>query len=134
MAETSREIRRQIDDTRARIGSTIAAIERKVDPHRIVEEYPLALVGIAFGTGVLLSTTGATGRAVHEVRDQVRQGVAKINDTAGGALDGVIEAVIGAATMAVTEKLSELLHVSVSASDKKRIETKAKGRLQGRAA
>jgi hypothetical protein len=134
MAETSREIRRQIDDTRARIGGTIAAIERKVDPHRILDEYPLALVGVAFGTGVLLSTTGATGRAVHEVRDQVRQGATKINDTAGSALDGVIEAIVGAATMAVTEKLSELLHASVGTSDKKRIETTGSGRLQGRAA
>ncbi len=134
MAETSHEIRRQIDDTRARLGSTIAAIERKVDPHRIVDEHPLTLVGVAFGVGVLLSTTGATGRAVTEVRDQVKHGATKINDRAGNALDGVIDAIIGAATMAVTEKLSELLHVSGSAPDEKRHQIEAKLRAQVRAA
>ena len=134
MAETSHEIRRQIGDTRARLGSTIAAIERKVDPHRIVDEHPLTLVGVVFGAGVLLATTGATGHAVHEVRDQVKHGATKINATAGNALDGVIDAIIGAATMAVTEKLSELLHVSANASDEKRNQVTARGKAQVRAA
>lgn len=134
MAETSHEIRRQIDDTRARLGSTIAAIERKIDPHRIVDEHPLTLVGVAFGTGVLLATTGATGRAVHEVRDQVKHGATKINSSAGNALDGVINAIMGAATMAITDKLSELLHASASASDKERNQLNARRKVQGRAA
>jgi hypothetical protein len=134
MGETSHEIRRQIDDPRARLGSTIAAIERKVDPHRIVDEHPLALVGVAFGAGVLVSTTGATGRAVHEVRDHVKQGATKINDTAGNALDGIVDAILGAATAAIAEKLSELLHVSVGTSDGERNQADARRKAQVRAA
>jgi len=134
MAETSHEIRRQIDDTRARLGDTIAAIERKVDPHRIVDEHPLTVVAAAFGAGVLLATTGATSRAVNEARDQVKHRAAKINETAGSALDGVIHAIVGAATQAVAEKLSELLHVSASAPDEKRRSVDARRSAQVRAA
>ncbi|HEY5087363.1 MAG TPA: DUF3618 domain-containing protein [Gemmatimonadaceae bacterium] len=119
MAETSHEIRRQIANTRARIGTTIAALEHKVDPHRVVDEHPLTLVGVAFGTGLLLGTTGATGRAVKEVRQQVRGGADRINNSAGTALDGLIEAVLGAATATITAKMSELLQVALGSSDKR---------------
>jgi ElaB/YqjD/DUF883 family membrane-anchored ribosome-binding protein len=119
MAETSHEIRRQIDDTRARIGTTIAALEHKMNPRRVVDEHPLTLVGVAFGTGLLLSTTGATGRAVKEVREQVKEGAGRINTTAGSALDEIINAVIGAATATITSKMTELLQVAVGGSNRK---------------
>jgi hypothetical protein len=113
MAETSQEIRRQIEDTRMRIGTTIAALERKVDPRRVVDDHPLAVVGVAFGAGLLLSTTGATGRAAKELRDQVRHGAEQINSSAGSALDGIIGAVLGAATASITAKMTELLETAM---------------------
>ncbi len=113
MAETSHEIRRQIAETRRRIGTTIAALEHKVDPRRVVDEHPLTLVGVAFGTGLLLSTTGATGRAVTQVREQVRDGAGRINHRAGSAIDGIVNAVLGAATTTITAKLAEVLDVGV---------------------
>jgi hypothetical protein len=118
MAETSHEIRRQIEDTRARIGTTIAALERKVDPKRVVDDYPLTLVGVAFGTGLLLATTGATSRAVKEVREQVRDNAGKLNDRAGTTLDGILSAVLGAATTSITGKVAELLDVALGSSTK----------------
>lgn len=122
MAETSHEIRRQIEDTRARIGGTIAALEHKIDPHRIVDEHPLTIVGVAFGTGLLLSTTGATGRAARGVKAQVREGALKVNSTAGTAIDGIVDAIVGAATATITAKMNELLHVMFDSP------TKPKGR------
>lgn len=119
MADTSNEIRSQIEDTRERIGTTIAALERKLDPRRVVEEHPLTLVGVAFGAGLLLATTGATGRAAREVREQVRGGADRINDSAGTALDGVINAVLGAATATITAKMTELLQVALGSPTKK---------------
>jgi hypothetical protein len=118
MAETSHEIRRQIEDTRERIGTTIAALERKVNPKRVVDEHALTLVGVAFGTGLLLATTGAPGRAVKEVREQVRDGAGRINESAGATLDGVIAAVLGAATGTITTKLTEMLEVALGSSTK----------------
>lgn len=111
MAETSREILSQIADTRAHIGSTIAAIEDKMNPRRVIDEHPLTLVGVAFGAGLLLSTTGATSRAVTEVREQVREGAGRINSSAGNALDGVFNAVVGAAMATITSKMSDLLQI-----------------------
>lgn len=125
MAETSHEIRRQIDDTRARIGTTIAALEHKVDPRRVANDHPLALVGVAFGTGLLLATTGASGRAVQEVRAQVRDGAGRINSSAGSALDGIVNAVLAAATATITAKMTELLQVALGTPDKKRRHTAA---------
>jgi hypothetical protein len=118
MAETSHEIRRQIEDTRARIGGTIAALEHKIDPHRIVDEHPLTIVGVAFGAGLLLSTSGASGRAARGVKAQVKEGAHRINDSAGTALDGILDAVIGAATATITTKMSELLNVVFASASK----------------
>ncbi|MEO8945991.1 MAG: DUF3618 domain-containing protein [Gemmatimonadaceae bacterium] len=120
MAETSDEIRRQIEDTRARIGGTIAALEHKIDPKRIVDEHPLTIVGVAFGAGLLLSTTGATGRAAREVTTQVRAGAHKINSGAGTALDGIVDAIVGAATATITTKMNELLQVMFDSAVKPR--------------
>ena len=114
MAETSDEIRRQIEDTRARVGTTIAALRHRIDPTRVVDEHPLTLVGVAFGTGLLLATTGASGRAAREVTEQVRNGAGRINSTAGSALDGVISAMLGSASAAIATKMTELLQVAFS--------------------
>ena len=113
MAETSHEIRRQIDATRKRLGTSIAALEQKVDPRRVVDEHPLTLVAVAFGTGILLATTGATSRAAREVREQVRGGAHAVNDRAGTVLDGAVGAVLSAVTAAITSRLSETLNRSL---------------------
>ena len=112
MAETSDEIRRQIEDTRTRVGTTIAALQHKIDPKRVVDDHPLTLVGIAFGTGLLLATTGASGRAAREVTEQVRNGAGRINSSAGNALDSVISAMLGSAGAAIATKMTELLQVA----------------------
>jgi hypothetical protein len=122
MAESSQEIRRQIEATRAQIGSTIVALEHKVDPHRIVDEHPLTLVGIAFGAGLLLSTTAATGRAVRGVRAQVRDETDRIHGSAGSALEGIVDGMIGAATATITTKMNELLQLALGT------ETRQKGK------
>jgi uncharacterized protein DUF3618 len=128
MAETSRELRAQIAETRARIGDTIVALERRVDPRRVIDEHPLTLVGVAFGTGFLLSTTGATSRAVSEVRTQVREGAGHINSGAGEAFDRILNAVVGGATATLTSKANELLQTLLGASVKKNTHISASGR------
>lgn len=128
MAQTSHEIRRQIEDTRSHLGTTIAALEHKIDPRRVVDEHPLTLLGVAFGTGVMLATTGATGRAVHEVKDQIRDGAHNINNRAGSALDGAINAVLGAAMTAITSRLSEAVEGALQGTDGVRREQRGTSR------
>ncbi len=113
MAETSHEIRRQIAATRRQLGLTVAALENKMDPRRVVDEHPLALVGVAFGTGLLLATTGSPARAAQEVRDQVQNGATRINRRAGTALDGVLHAVMTATTSAIASKLNAVIETAI---------------------
>lgn len=113
MAETSDEIRRELEGTRERVGSTIAALERKVNPRHVLDDHPLVLLGVAFGTGVLLATTGAAKQAAKDVRSQIRHSAHDVNTNAGSALDRILKAVTQTATTAVTAKLTELVDSSM---------------------
>lgn len=109
MAQTSREIRRQIDDTRARIGTAIAELESKVNPRRVIDDHPLATLGAAFAAGLLLSSTDATSRAAHEVRDRVREGADRVNSTTEGVVQNMVDAVIGGVSATLAARMGDLL-------------------------
>lgn len=113
MAETSDEIRRQLESTRERVGSTIAALERKVNPRHVLDDHPLVVVGLAFGTGVLLATTGAAKKAAQDVRSQIRHSAHDVNSSAGSALDRMLSAITQTATTALTAKVTELVDSSM---------------------
>lgn len=128
MAETSHEIRREIAQTRERVGDTIAELERKINPRHIVQDHPLALLGVAFGTGVLLATTGAAKRAVDKLRSQRQHGTqqahpsetATSGHTRGHTLDSTLNSLLNslkaAATEAITAKVTEVLARSAEPS------------------
>ena len=110
------------DEVRAGIGYRLALPAPRHDALKdfrvlVVDEHPLALLGVAFGTGVMLATTGATGRAVDEVKEQIRGGAHNINNKAGSALDGAINAVVGAAMTAIASRLSEAVEGALQGTD-----------------
>lgn len=113
MAETSEQIRRDLERTRARVGGTIAALERKVNPRHVLDDHPIAAVGAAFGVGVLLGATGAPQKAVagaaHEVREQLRSGAEHASHTTGNIVDSLVQTVLDTASAAITAKLSQAL-------------------------
>ncbi len=113
MAETSDEIRRELENTRERVGSTIAALERKVNPRHVLDDHPLAVVGVAFGTGVLLATTGAAKRAAHDVGYRIQGGAQQVNSSAASAMDRVLHAVMETASAAITAKITELVDTTM---------------------
>jgi hypothetical protein len=121
MAQTSREIRRQIDGTRARIGTAIAEIERKVDPHRIIDEHPVALVGAAFGAGVLLSVTGAPARAGAEVRTRITDGRDSVNSATESMVQNLLDAVLGGVTATIAGRVNELLDSALGSSNDRKV-------------
>lgn len=114
MAETSEQIRRELERTRARVGGTIAALERKVNPRHVLEDHPVAIVGAAFGVGVLLGATGAAEKAAmgtaHTVRAQLDAGAQHVTQhvtrSTTTALDGLMQSVLSAAATALTAKLT----------------------------
>jgi len=90
MAETTSEVRADIDQTRARMSGAIAEIERKVDVAQRVKDHPWAAVGVAFGAGVALSVSRQDVTAARVTADATRQTGSKL----GSALDGVLAALI----------------------------------------
>jgi len=113
MAETSEQIRRDLERTRARVGGTIAALERKVNPRHVLDDHPVAAVGAAFGVGVLLGATGAPQKAVvgaaHEVREQLRSGAEHASSSTGDVVDKLVQTVLSTASAAITAKLTQAL-------------------------
>ena len=96
MAEPTKEVRADIEETRARMSGAIAELERKVDIAQRVKEHPWAAVGIAFGAGVALSVSRQDVTAARVTADATRQTGSKL----GSALDGVLAALIAGVTEA----------------------------------
>ena len=95
MAETTTDVRADIEHTRARISGAIAELERKVDLTQKVRDNPWAAVGVAFGAGVALSASRADVRAAKATANATKETGTKL----GSALDGVVAALIaGVAT------------------------------------
>ena len=90
MAETTTEVRADIDRTRARMSGAIAELERKVDVTQRVRNNPWAAVAVAFGAGVALSASRADIRAAQITTQATKETGSKL----GGALDGVVSALI----------------------------------------
>src|SRR5207237_4530223 len=88
MAETTTEVRADIEQTRARMSGAIAELERKVDVAQRVREHPWTAVGLALGAGVALSASRTDVRAAKVTADPTRETGTKL----GSALDGVVAA------------------------------------------
>jgi len=101
MAETTTEVRADIEQTRARMSGAIAELERKIDVTERVRQYPWAAVGIAFGAGVALSASRTDVKAAQVTSDATKQTGTKL----GSALDGVVAALIAGVTEAVQTRI-----------------------------
>ena len=90
MAETTTDVRADIEQTRARMSGAIAALERKVDVAQKVRDHPWAAVGVAFGAGIMLSASRADVKAAKVTADATKETGSKLGD----ALDVVVAALI----------------------------------------
>lgn len=76
MAESSADIRREIDQQREALGERLSELEttvrETVDPRSYIERQPLAAAAVAFGVGFALANlagAGSTGRRAPEQRE-----------------------------------------------------------------
>ncbi len=67
MAETTADVRRDIELTRERMSHTIAELESKLDVMQTVRDHPWPAIGVAAAAGFLLAGSGADNRAAHAV-------------------------------------------------------------------
>jgi hypothetical protein len=63
MAETSADVRRDIEMTRNRISDTLTELEQKMNVMQIVKDNPWPALALAVGAGVLLSGSGSDVKA-----------------------------------------------------------------------
>jgi hypothetical protein len=114
MVETSDEIRRELAITREHMGDTLAELERKLNPRNAVQNYPLATLGVAFGTGVMLGIRGGNGTRSTNGRIPSRNGRMHAEQPAPSMLDELMEgaraALIGAGTVKLSHFLESLMH------------------------
>jgi hypothetical protein len=103
MGETTTEVRTDIELTRARMSGAIAELERKVDMTQRVRDNPWTAVGVAFGAGIALSASHADVRAAKVTADATRETGTKL----GGALDGVVAALIAGVTEAFHSRIED---------------------------
>ena len=105
MPETTTEVRADIEQTRQRMSGAIAELERKVDVTQKVRDHPWAAVAVAFGAGVALSTSRADVKAAQVTSQATKDTGTKL----GGALDGVVAALIAGVTQAFHSRIDGMV-------------------------
>jgi hypothetical protein len=105
MAETTTEVRADIEQTRTRMSGAIAELERKVNVAQKVRDHPWAAVGLAFGAGIALSASRADVRAAKVTADATRETGSRL----GGALDGVVAALVAGMAGAFQSRITGLV-------------------------
>ena len=86
MAETTADVRRDIEMTRERMSTTLAQIEKKMNLVQIVRDHPWPAIAVAVGAGVLLSGSSADVKAAGATVAATRGASSKI----GNVLDDVV--------------------------------------------
>ncbi len=120
MGETTTEVRADIELTRTRMSGAIAELERKVDVTQKVKDHPWTAVGVAFGAGFALSASRNDVRAAKVTADATRETGTKL----GGALDGVVAALIAGVAEAFHSRIEDAV---------KEVVTSIRGSSNGRA-
>ena len=106
MAETTADVRRDIELTRERMSSTLAQLERKLNLGEVVKEHPWPALGLAFGAGLLLSgskadvkaaaaTAVATKGASSKLGTALDDIVSNLMHAVGDALQGHVDGMLG---------------------------------------
>lgn len=105
MAETTADVRRDIELTRERMTSTLAELERKLHLTQIVRENPWPAVGVAFGAGLLLSGSRADVKAAAATATATRGATSRL----GPALDDIVASLMAGVGAALQGHVDGLL-------------------------
>jgi hypothetical protein len=86
MAETTDDVRRDIELTRERMSTTFAELEHKLNVMEMVKSNPWPALALAVGAGVLLSGSGSDVKAAAATVAATKGASSKL----GSALDDVV--------------------------------------------
>jgi hypothetical protein len=131
MAETTADVRRDIELTRNRISDTLEQLEQKLNVTQLVRDNPWPALALAVGAGVLLSgsradvkaaaatvtaTRGASGRIGTVLDDLVAQVVQSVHGVIEQRIEGLATQVKQAIGAPVTPRSSSNLPVAQTAN------------------
>ena len=131
MAETTADVRRDIELTRNRISDTLEQLEQKLNVTQLVRDNPWPALALAVGAGVLLSgsradvkaaaatvtaTRGASGRIGTVLDDLVAQVVQSFHGVIEQRIEGLATQVKQAIGAPVTPRNNSNLPVAQTAS------------------
>ena len=86
MAETTADVRRDIEQTRERMSTTLTELEQRLNVMQVVREHPWPVLALAFGAGLALSTSGSDTKAAVATIAATKGSRTKI----GSALDDIV--------------------------------------------
>ena len=130
MAETTADVRRDIELTRNRISDTLEQLEQKLNVTQLVRDNPWPALALAVGAGVLLSgsradvkaaaatvtaTRGASGRIGTVLDDLVAQLVQSVHGVIEQRIEGLATQVKQAIGAPVTPRTGSNLPVAQNA-------------------
>jgi hypothetical protein len=105
MAETTADVRRDIELTRERMSGTIQELEQKLNITQMVRDHPWPALALAVGAGVLLSGSRADVKAAAATAAATKGASSKI----GSALDDVVAQLVTAAQDALQGQVDSLM-------------------------
>ena len=86
MAETTADVRRDIEQTRERMSSTLTELEQRLNVVQVVRDHPWPALALAFGAGLALSASGTDTKAAVATVAATKGSTTKI----GSALDDIV--------------------------------------------
>lgn len=106
MAETTADVRRDIELTRERMSSTIEQLEQKLNVTQMVRDHPWPAIALAFGAGVALSGSRSDVKAAAATLAATKGASSKI----GAALDDVVATLMTSVTGALHGQVDKLVN------------------------
>jgi len=86
MAETTADVRRDIEQTRERMSTTLTELEQRLNVMQVVRDHPWPVLALAFGAGLALSASGSDAKAAAATVAVTQGSRTKI----GAALDDIV--------------------------------------------
>ena len=105
MAETTADVRRDIELTRDRISNTLNQLEQKVNVAQIVKDNPWPAVGLAVGVGFLLSGSRVDVKASATTLAATRGASSRL----GTVLDDLVASLMGGLSAALEQRVEGLV-------------------------
>jgi hypothetical protein len=102
MAETTADVRRDIELTRERMSSTLAELEQKLNVTQVVRDNPWPALALAVGAGILLSGSGADLKAAAATVGATKGASSKI----GAALDDMVASLMTGVHGALEDRIT----------------------------